>query len=108
VLSWAFSQAENPSQRVKCGTSYLLSQLARHCPSLFYSNEGNLAQFTNCFKASFNNNEHPKIIIYSIQSIQQLFVATDKELGRTDMLNAHFVEFLNCCIGKILDKQFLD
>ena len=108
VLGWIFSTAENPSQRVKCCTSYLLSQLARTCPSLFHGDEGNLTQFIHIFRRNFSNNEHPKIIIYSIQAAQQLFVATEKELGRTDMLSPYFVEFLNCCVGKILDKQFID
>lgn len=105
VFDWVMQSTAHVSRRVKCATSCLLAHLAKHCPELF-QNEANLGSFYQWFTQAAQSDEHPKLTIFAIQAMQNLFVSFD---GRdsSSILNNQFTEIIQLCVAKVLSQEFI-
>ena len=102
VITWILSNeiVAHHSQRVRCCAAYLIQQIALFCPKLILANNN---VYINWVKSSFEK-EHAKIILFLMQSVQNLYISSQ---GKYYIMDQEYLSFMNLFIQKTLERNFI-
>lgn len=107
VIEWIFSQTQNSSERVRCSVASLLAKMAQCCPGIFVSSEEILGKLYQWFQQTIQSNQHPRIVLFSLQTISNLFVELHKDQTNIGLMNNQFSEIIQLAIQVVINERFI-